>query len=79
MDFAETYNQTRDRISRSREKRLAELVAENERLRTVLNQALGVIVEFGDINGFRNCSNEELGRTVTAVAERAAEALNNPK
>ena len=41
-----------------------------------LAQALGLIVEFGDLNGFRNLSNEELGRAVVCVAERCAESRN---
>lgn len=39
------------------------------------NQALGVIVEFGDLNGFRNLSDEELGKCVVGMAKSLANAL----
>lgn len=48
----------------------------NAKLCKTLNRALSVIVEFGDMNGFRNLSNEELGRMTIAVAEECAALLN---
>lgn len=64
--------------------RADELQAENERLREALSmsercltQALGIIVEFGDLNGFRNLSDQELGRTVTQMAETCAHVLDD--
>lgn len=53
----------------------ASLIAAAPDLRQALQNALGIIVEFGDLNGFRNCSDEELGRLVKAVAVDAANAL----
>jgi hypothetical protein len=41
-----------------------------------LTMALGVIVEFGDLNGFRNLSDQELGRTVHQMAVYASDALD---
>jgi hypothetical protein len=40
--------------------------------RTTLNQSLGIIVEFGNLNGFRNLSDAELGKAVTFMAESAS-------
>lgn len=48
---------------------------EIEVLRKTLNQSLGIIVEFGNLNGFRNMSNAELGKAVVGMAERIAEVL----
>ncbi len=42
----------------------AEAADEIERLRTTLQQALVIIAEFGNFNGFRNMSNAELGKAV---------------
>lgn len=44
-------------------------------LAEALEHALGLIVEFGDLNGFRNLSDAELGKAVVAVAEEARAAL----
>ena len=52
---------------------------EIERLRSTLNQALGIIVEFGDLNGFRNMSDAELGKAVISMPERIAEVLPPPQ
>lgn len=52
---------------------------EIQRLRTTLNQALGIIVEFGNLNGFRNMTDAELGRAVVGMAERIADVLPPPK
>lgn len=52
------------------------LRAENARLRKALTHCLGIIVEFGDLNGFRNMTDEELGRSVWTVAKEAADALS---
>lgn len=41
-----------------------------------LTQALGIIVEFGNLNGFRNLSDEELGRTVLQMATACASTLD---
>lgn len=41
-----------------------------------LTQALGMIVEFGDLNGFRNLSDQELGASVYAMAIAASECLD---
>jgi DNA integrity scanning protein DisA with diadenylate cyclase activity len=54
----------------------ARLIAAAPDLYAALKHALGIIVEFGDLNGFRNMSDEELGRAVKGVAENAAAALN---
>jgi hypothetical protein len=63
--------------------RCAELAHENERLRlrlsravVLLKQSCGLIVEFGDLNGFRNLSNDELGGLVVSVATAVGEFLN---
>ena len=45
--------------------------------RQTLNQALGVIVEFGNLNGFRNLSDQELGKAVQTMAESAAQQIEN--
>ena len=42
---------------------------------TVTKQALGMIVEFGDMNGFRNTTDEELGAAVSGMAKRLAAFL----
>jgi hypothetical protein len=44
-------------------------------LETTLTQALGIIVEFGNLNGFRNMSNAELGKAVLGMAEHIADIL----
>jgi hypothetical protein len=36
-------------------------------------------VEFGNLNGFRNMSDAELGKAVIGMAERIAEVLPQPK
>lgn len=53
----------------------AALIAAAPRLYNALTQALGLIVEFGDLNGFRNLSDDELGGAVKAVAQEAGLAL----
>jgi hypothetical protein len=58
---------------------LSDAATEIEALRTTLNQALGIIVEFGNLNGFRNMSDAELGKAVIGMAERIAEVLPQPK
>ena len=40
-----------------------------------LTHGLGLIVEFGDLNGFRNMTDEELGRAVISVAAEMSDAL----
>lgn len=40
-----------------------------------LTSATGIIVEFGNLNGFRNLSDEELGRAVLGVAKQCADAM----
>lgn len=41
-----------------------------------LKWSLGIIVEFGDLNGFRNVSDEELGKMVRAAAREIGIILN---
>lgn len=41
-----------------------------------LQRCVGMLVEIGDLNGFRNMSDEELGRAWQAVARRAGMLLN---
>lgn len=76
MDIVE---RLRDRAKFDRpiapEKLMVEAADEIEQLRHVLNQSLGIIVEFGNLNGFRNLSDAELGRAVVGMAERIAEVL----
>ncbi len=55
-----------------------EAADEIERLRGIIGRALAVIVEFGNLNGFRNLSDQELGALVTSVAKECAEALPFP-
>lgn len=55
-----------------------EAADEIERLRTTLRQALGIIAEFGNLNGFRNMSNAELGKAVIGMAERIVAVLPPP-
>lgn len=57
--------------------------AEVERLREALERAergltwgLGLIVEFADLNGFRNMTDQELGASVQSVAVAVSEALD---
>ena len=45
-------------------------------MHTALKQSLGVIVEFANLNGFRNMTDQELGRTVTGIAESLGHLLN---
>jgi hypothetical protein len=40
--------------------------------RTTLNQSLGIIVEFGNLNGFKNLSDAELGKALIFMAESAS-------
>jgi hypothetical protein len=41
-----------------------------------LKWSLGIIVEFGDLNGFRNLSDQELGKMVRKAAVEIATVLN---
>lgn len=43
---------------------------------TLLTQAGGIIVEFANLNGFRNLSDAELGRSVHEMAKAIADFLN---
>ena len=43
---------------------------------TLLTQAGGIIVEFGNMNGFRNLSDAELGKSVHEMAKAIAAYLN---
>lgn len=54
--------------------RKTEALEEGERR---LTQCLGMIVEFGNLNGFRNLSDQELGRSVLAMATAASATLDN--
>jgi hypothetical protein len=56
--------------------RIGELEAALEETKGALKQGLGIIVEFGDMNGFRNTTDEELGRLVKTVAEDIGHLLN---
>lgn len=56
---------------------MAERAEATERLHKAATQALGIIVEFGDLNSFRNTSDAELGALVIAVAQELARALND--
>ena len=60
------------------ERQLAETAANEAELRRCLTCALGVVVEFGDLNGFRNTTDQELGKLVIVVAEESATTLNCP-
>ena len=53
----------------------ARLIAAAPDLLAALKHALGVIVEVGDLNGFRNLTNEELGAVVIAVAKEASAVI----
>lgn len=55
--------------------RVKGLEAVNPVLVTTLNQALGIIVEFGNLNGLRNLSDDELGSLVIQMAKRIASVL----
>lgn len=59
------------------------LQVEVDRLREALTRAergltwgLGLIVEFADLNGFRNMTDQELGASVHSVAVAVSEALD---
>ena len=39
-------------------------------------QSLGIIVEFGDLNGFRNLSDEDLGKAVKINAIKLSETID---
>lgn len=56
--------------------RMVKAEAELSRAITLLKQACGIIVEFGDLNGFRNLSNQELGKAVRETAIAIGEFLN---
>jgi hypothetical protein len=56
--------------------RIGELEAALAETKGALKQGLGIIVEFGDMNGFRNTTDEELGRLVKTVAEDIGHLLN---
>lgn len=43
---------------------------------TLLKQGCGIIVEFGDLNGFRNLKDEELGALVVSTAQAIGTYLN---
>lgn len=64
-------------IGRTKEEALANatVMAAAPDLYTALTHALGVIVEFGDLNGFRNLTDAELGKAYLAVAKNASAAL----
>jgi hypothetical protein len=64
------------RALQAAEARLLAVEEESDLLYWALKRALGVVVEFGDLNGFRNLTDEELGRTVIGVAEAGAALLN---
>lgn len=53
-----------------------ELVKVLEETTTCLNQCLGIIVEFGDLNGFRNLSDQDLGKAVITMSDAAAAQVN---
>ena len=55
---------------------VAELVEAARGAERRLTQATGIIVEFGDLNGFRNASDEELGRAVLAMATAGCHTLD---
>lgn len=55
---------------------LLEALQETERR---LTQALGIIVEFGDLNGFRNLSDQELGRAVIQMATAGSATLDQAR
>jgi hypothetical protein len=47
-----------------------------DQLAKALRQTCGLVVEFGNLNGFRNLSDEELGSAVMGVAREGARVLN---
>ena len=71
------YIEAADALERA-ERQLAETAANEAELRRCLTCALGVVVEFGDLNGFRNTTDQELGKLVIVVAEESATTLNCP-
>ena len=71
------WQEAADALERA-ERQLAETAANEAELRRCLTCALGVVVEFGDLNGFRNTTDQELGKLVIVVAEESATTLNCP-
>ena len=71
------WQEAADALERA-ERQLAEAAANEAELRRCLTCALGVVVEFGDLNGFRNTTDQELGKLVIVVAEESATTLNCP-
>jgi hypothetical protein len=57
------------------ERQLAEARATLTSGEATLTRALGVIVEFGDLNGFRNTTDADLGQLVKAVAVECSRTL----
>lgn len=49
--------------------------AERDRMRDALQDALTVMVEFGDLDGFRNLTNAELGALLIATVAKSRAAL----
>jgi hypothetical protein len=47
-----------------------------DQLAKALRQTCGLVVEFGNLNGFRSLSDEELGSAVMGVAREGARVLN---
>jgi hypothetical protein len=59
------------------ERQLAEARATLTSGEATLTRALGVIVEFGDLNGFRNTTDADLGQLVKAVAVECSRTLDS--
>jgi hypothetical protein len=54
----------------------ARLIAAAPKLLKALNQCLGILCESGNLNNYRNLSDEELGKAWIEAAKHAAEVLN---